>query len=124
MLVKSLLKRRFWWTLEEDPKKSNFVWTQLKVNYFYQLQKKAEPEKRFHKLDKDFDLPSSPKKKKKKNQNETKQPIKVGIFKAPLPANDKKIFTLADKKYYDEFLERADNPEKLLKYANRLKYFE
>ena len=41
LLVKSLLKRRFWWGEEEDPKKANFVWTQLKVNYLYQLQKKS-----------------------------------------------------------------------------------
>ena len=54
LLIKSLLKRRFWWTTEDDPKKANFVWTQLKLNYFFQLQKKAEPEQRFHKLDKDF----------------------------------------------------------------------
>ena len=118
LLVKSLLKRRFWWTIEEDPKKANFVWTQLKLNYFYQLQKKAEPQQKFHKLDKDFETPSSPKKKKKKNQNETKQPTKAGIYRAPLPASDKKIFTQADKKFYDEFLEKAENPEKLLKYTS------
>lgn len=35
LLVKSLLQRRFWWTVEEDPKKANFAWTQLKLNYFY-----------------------------------------------------------------------------------------
>lgn len=36
LLVQSLLKRRYWWTIEEDPKKANFVWSQLKINYFYQ----------------------------------------------------------------------------------------
>ena len=41
LLVQSLVKRRFWWAIEEDPKKANFVWTQLKVNYFYQYQKKS-----------------------------------------------------------------------------------
>jgi len=40
--VKSLLKRRFWWTAEDDYKKANFVWTQLKQNNFYQYEKKAE----------------------------------------------------------------------------------
>lgn len=54
LLVKSLLKRRFWWTVEEDVKKANFLWTQLKVNYFYQFQKKAYPTQKHHKLDKDF----------------------------------------------------------------------
>lgn len=32
------------------------------------------------------------------------QPAKIGMFKAPLPAADKKIFTNSDKKYYDEFI--------------------
>lgn len=42
MLVKGLMKRRFWWTQEEDYKKANFAWTQLKITSFYQLQKKSE----------------------------------------------------------------------------------
>lgn len=37
-------------------------------------------------------------------------PPKVGVFKAPLPPNDKKIFTNADKYYYDDFLGKVDNP--------------
>lgn len=45
----------------------------------------------------------SPRKKKKKQEIKP-QPIKAGAFKAPLPPNDKKIFTNADKKYYDDFL--------------------
>jgi hypothetical protein len=57
LLVKSLLKRRFWWTAEEDPKKANFVWTQLKINSFYQYERKAYVEKKNHKLDQDFVLP-------------------------------------------------------------------
>lgn len=53
-------------------------------------------------------MPESPRKKKKsKVNNEVKQPTKVGVFKAPLPPNDKKIFTNADKKFYDDFLEKA-----------------
>jgi hypothetical protein len=43
-------------------------------------------------------------KKKKGSNEEAKQAVKAVIFKAPLPPNDKKIFTLADKKYYDSFL--------------------
>jgi len=41
MLVKSLMKRRFWWAQEEDYKKSNFSWTQLKIINFYQYQHKS-----------------------------------------------------------------------------------
>lgn len=123
LLVKSLLKRRFWWTLEEDPKKANFAWTQLKLNHLYQYQNKTANAQRHHKLDADYLPPESPKKKRKNKKEENKLPVKAGIFKAPLPPNDRKIFTLCDKKYYDEFLEQADNPEKLLKYSNRLKSF-
>jgi hypothetical protein len=32
-LIKSLLKRRFWWNVVEDKTlNANFIWTQLKVN--------------------------------------------------------------------------------------------
>lgn len=41
LLIKSLMKRRFWWVQVDDPKQANFVWTQLKVNNFYQFQKKT-----------------------------------------------------------------------------------
>ena len=36
------MKRRFWWTPEDDYRKANFSWTQLKINQIYQLQKKSE----------------------------------------------------------------------------------
>lgn len=36
LLVKTLMKRRFWWVQEDDYRKANFAWTQLKINYFYQ----------------------------------------------------------------------------------------
>ena len=32
------MKRRFWWEQEDDPKKANFVWTQLKINDLFRLQ--------------------------------------------------------------------------------------
>jgi hypothetical protein len=41
MLLKSLMKRRFWWTQVDDYKQANFVWTQLKINTYYQYQKKT-----------------------------------------------------------------------------------
>ena len=36
-LIKSLMKRRFWWVEENDSKKCNFAWTQLKINWFYEI---------------------------------------------------------------------------------------
>lgn len=42
MLVKSLMKRRFWWVQVDDPKQANFVWTQLKINVYFQYQRKSD----------------------------------------------------------------------------------
>jgi hypothetical protein len=43
-------------------------------------------------------------KKKKPSKIQTQQPPKAGIFRAPFPPSDKKIFTEYDKLHYDEFL--------------------
>jgi hypothetical protein len=33
MLIKSLIKRRFWWTIVDKPTEDvNFIWNQLKSN--------------------------------------------------------------------------------------------
>ena len=38
-LIKSLLKRRFWWVVNEGKLlESNFVWTQLKNNDYFSKQ--------------------------------------------------------------------------------------
>ena len=37
-LVIALIKRRFWWVETDDISEANFVWTQLKINSFYQKQ--------------------------------------------------------------------------------------
>lgn len=34
-MVKSILKRRFWWTIADKPEGCNLVWTQLKVNSIF-----------------------------------------------------------------------------------------
>jgi hypothetical protein len=34
-MVKSILKRRFWWSVVEKPEGCNFVWTQLKQNSIF-----------------------------------------------------------------------------------------
>jgi tubulin--tyrosine ligase len=39
LLIKSLLKRRFWWTIDDDHKNSNFIWTQLKINSCFEREK-------------------------------------------------------------------------------------
>lgn len=41
-LIKALMKRRFWWVEVDNPLQANFVWTQLKVNSYYELQKLNE----------------------------------------------------------------------------------
>jgi hypothetical protein len=69
LLIKSLMKRRFWWTLEEDPKKANFVWTQLKITSLYDYQHKSEVKHLYYKNE-DMLAENSPdftKKTKKRN---------------------------------------------------------
>lgn len=44
LLIKSLLKRRFWWSMDEEPKNSQFVWTQLKVNTYFDLERPNKEE--------------------------------------------------------------------------------
>ena len=53
LLVKSLMKRRFWWVEVDDPKGANFVWTQLKINTYYQFQPKSDLYEKFDKVDED-----------------------------------------------------------------------
>ena len=54
MLVKSLLKRRFWWVQVDDPKDANFVWTQLKINNYYQFEAKTHLIDKYDKIDENF----------------------------------------------------------------------
>ena len=51
LLIKSLMKRRFWWVQEEDPKKANFVWTQLKNSHYYQFQPRGYLDNPFDKVE-------------------------------------------------------------------------
>ena len=50
-LVRSLIKRRFWWVIVDDYKKANFVWTQLKINAFYQYLPKSQLQDCFYKME-------------------------------------------------------------------------
>jgi hypothetical protein len=50
-------------------------------------------EKIHHKLDEYLPEVDSPKKKKNAGKVTTQQPPKAGIFRAPFPPSDKKIFT-------------------------------
>lgn len=52
MLIKSLIKRRFWWTVENDRNLStvNFVWSQLKDNNLYLRQKSSVVQQLYKKL--------------------------------------------------------------------------
>jgi hypothetical protein len=45
-MVKSILKRRFWWTISDKQEGCNFVWTQLKQNnIFRELQQASSTRK-------------------------------------------------------------------------------
>lgn len=43
MLIRELMKRRFWWQIVEDRNNwdVNFVWTQLKVQDYFNKQKSS-----------------------------------------------------------------------------------
>ena len=60
------MKRRFWWTQVDDPRHANFVWTQLKINSFYQFQRKSYLYNKYDKIDDDFQF-KEPKPYKKNN---------------------------------------------------------
>lgn len=86
------MKRRFWWTQVDDYKQANFVWTQLKINTYYQYQKKTQLDFKYDKLDSEHPY-VQPKQKKlmKSKQNlqhnkKQQQPPKVGgILRGQLP---------------------------------------
>jgi hypothetical protein len=40
-LVRSIIKRRSWWTFTEKWEEANFIWTQLKINNYFKLQQTA-----------------------------------------------------------------------------------
>lgn len=93
------MKRRFWWVSEDDSRKANFAWTQLKIMNFYQFQKKSG---RFD-VDSKADLGKDNQKKKiLMREREEKSPFRVNfLFKPPLPEDKDKIFTPADRKIFD-----------------------
>ena len=44
-MVKSILKRRFWWNLSDKPEGCQFVWTQLKQNGIFKDQEPSKTKK-------------------------------------------------------------------------------
>lgn len=42
LLIKSLIKRRWWWQIAEDKNDLSFMWTQLKDNGFFGKQKSSK----------------------------------------------------------------------------------
>lgn len=40
-LIKGIMRRRPWWTLTNDAKEATFVWTQIKVQSLFGMQKKG-----------------------------------------------------------------------------------
>ena len=40
-LIRSVLKRRFWWNITDKMESCQFVWTQLKVNSIYKDMQKS-----------------------------------------------------------------------------------
>jgi hypothetical protein len=49
---------------------------------------------------------------------------KGGVFRAPFPQPDEKVFTLNDKKYYDQYMiDSKISTKDLSIFTNRLQYF-
>lgn len=46
LMIKSILKRRFWWSISDKPEGCSFVWTQLKQNFiFREIQEPSKSKK-------------------------------------------------------------------------------
>ncbi len=43
MLIRSLMKRRIWWSETKNINEANFVWTQLKVQTIFEGQMSYNP---------------------------------------------------------------------------------
>ena len=119
LLVKSLLKRRFWWVQVDDPKEANFVWTQLKINNYYQFQPRSGLAEKYDKLDEEHPYVEKKKKKLAKSKvkldpsKKTEQPKVGGILRGQLPENERKIFANADSLHFEKMLESyaEDHPQ-------------
>ena len=75
MLVKSLIKRRYWWLIvqDRDLEEVNFVWTQLKVNQIFEKQKASDIQAQVAELRKYEDDEESECEKKKRPQSLVKK---------------------------------------------------
>ena len=103
------MKRRFWWVQVDDPKQANFVWTQLKINSYYQFEPKSKITNCYDKLDSqhNYVLPKEkvPKSKSILDNNKKQDQMKIGgILRAQLPDGQKKIFTNADNLYLSSMI--------------------
>ena len=50
-LIKSILKRRYWWTLVDKPEGCHFAWSQLKINSIFkdhQAPSQTKPSTIYH----------------------------------------------------------------------------
>lgn len=74
------------------------VWTQLKINLFYQLERKSDVDKSQSKLDDKVKV--APQKKKKLPKQMSQNNKNKLAYKPPLPSDKDKIFTLTDKYAY------------------------
>jgi hypothetical protein len=110
------MKRRFWWVQVDDPRSANFVWTQLKINTFYQYQKRRSIPLKYDKLDEDFqDKYKKLTNRKTKIENQ-EQIIKVtSILRGQLPHREMKIFTAADSCHLSQMVAKAVGENAALK---------
>lgn len=118
LLIRSLLKRRFWWSFDDDSKNCHFVWTQLKVNSCFEREKPCELD---YCLDEQEKSPRLS--KKKKSQPPANQQSRSKL-KPELPKGHDKIFNSRDRKLMEAFDKMQLEPHRLEDMDYRVKFIE
>lgn len=117
LLIKSLLKRRYWWTIEDDHKTANFIWTQLKINSVFDRQKPCEICHALQvKVVEDDNL------KKHKGSKKDKTQKSKPKLKPEVPAGNCKALNVEDQKIIEAFEYLQLDPMKLEDYDYRMKF--
>ena len=117
-LIKTLMKRRFWWAQTDNINEANFVWTQLKINSFYEQQVQIKREEGFFMEGEDaviIDSKVSPTKK----SYLYRAPLPSEPLKKGLSGNQIKIY----KKFKGQVSIDGQISEKYMNFEARLKFF-
>lgn len=130
LLIKGLLKRRFWWIIDEEASHCQFVWTQLKMNSYFDLQVSspgtAVMDTAEQLSEEKEALPKGKKLKKKLTLGVPQAAQPPSKYKPTLPVGIEKILTKKDQVMYRRYEEAASSlsEEKMVDFDNRVKLLE